>query len=150
LSGLAKDALQGIGNDKSPAMVYMGGGILNLILSLILIPTLGAEGAATATLVSTALIALVQVVVLPCSLRTFPSRRSLAAVFLALLCMFFVIHFGQALFSDVESSWVPTIVSIAVGGLAYLLGLMSVNPRSSLGERLINAPGILRNAGRVL
>jgi len=150
LSGLAKDALQGIGNDKSPAKVHLIGGALNLTLSLVLIPFYGAVGAAAATLISTALIALVQVMGLPCSLKTFPSPRSLFAVFLALLCMFSVIHFSQNLNLGASESWGATMLLVIVGALAYILGLIFVNPRSSLGERFTNAPGVLRYARKVL
>jgi len=150
LSGLAKDALQGIGDDRSPAKVHLMGGGTNLVLSLLFIPIWGAAGAAAATLISTILIAYFQISVLPVSLRGFPSPRSFVAVFVSLLAMFSAVHFSQDLLFEAKANWTSTSLSIMVGGFAYCLGLLTVGPKTTLGERITNVPPVLGFARRVL
>ncbi len=150
LSGLAKDALQGQGEDRRPAQVHAVGGVVNLILSLVLIPQLGAEGAALATLLATGLITVLQLGLMPDSLRTGPGRRPLRAVVPALLVLSLGVWLGSRPVFGSSSALGSVLMSVAVGGVGYLAGLAILGPHSSLRHRLDGAPGVLRAARRFL
>jgi len=150
LAGLAKDALQGMGDDRRPAKVHLMGGVLNLGLSLLLIPRFGAMGAATATLVAAVMIALMQVLSLPDEIKVLPSMRPAGISFLALGTMALVITGSSYLTSFAQGSWGMTAGAILAGIIAYFGILMVMEPQSSLRQAMESAPPALRWARRVL
>ncbi len=150
LSEITKDAMQGMGEDKRPAVIHMAAGVLNLVLSVLWIPVYGATGAALATLLSAALIVVTQLIFLPDELKIHPARRLILVVGTALLGMCVAVLVSDHVISNLLNDWFSALVLIAIGVVVYFLSLGVIQPHSSLRNRLNHLPSNIKFARRVL
>lgn len=118
--------LQGIGRHQPLAAMWIGAGIANLLLSVLLIHPLGLEGVALGTLVPTTLASLG--LVLPYALRVVdvPPKRALREVFLPSLAPVLptalVVYAARQAF--MPTSLLAVIAIAAIGPLVYGIGYL--------------------------
>ncbi|QDV51234.1 oligosaccharide flippase family protein [Gimesia fumaroli] len=129
-----RSVLYGMGNVKIPSLIYMGEAVTNLILSVILIQSLGLVGVALGTAIPILIAELG--IILPYAMKKLnitagqllrtAIRPTLAPLLVLLGYSYYIPHFFE-----IRNSWL-TLVSVATGGGVFLIGTWFVFEKGNI------------------
>lgn len=134
LAIMSATVLQGLGYTAAPAIFTLIGAVMKYVANIILIPELGAKGAAVATVISLMIIAILNFSLLArlvCTsliewLALTRTVLSCGAMALFLMLYLFIV---ESVFPEAGRSWasVKAIAGAVLGGLVYLISLVKLH-----------------------
>ena len=117
--GINSGVLSGIGKHSIVGKIFLSAAILNIVLNIILIPIIGIEGAAIATLISFAIISVWTFVSLKKSVGIkFDIRALIFTLISGAIFTFIILILKSSLHSNV---WIELAVSLIVALVAYVI-----------------------------